>query len=207
LRRQDINLDHGVIIVVRNLTRFDEGLPKTSYGKREVDMLAPVRAALAEQQVRVELNSTFLFYDRGGGPLSLKVLRGAWFRLLHLARLPERPLYKCRHTYATLLLSKRLNALYVAHQMGHSTVAMVVRHYARLDAQAGRTAMPSGWGGLWRRGLSRQKCQKFARKWWIQTLSARIVIDRELAELRAKLAMRRGGRVVEGTRLLIWRPG
>ena len=131
LRRQDINFDRGVIIVVRNLTRFGEGLPKTSYGEREVDMLAPVRAALAERQARVELKSTFLFYERGGGPLSLKVVRGAWSRLLRLARLRERPLYQCRHTYATLLLSEGLNPLYVAHQMGHSTVAMVVRHYAR----------------------------------------------------------------------------
>jgi hypothetical protein len=95
-----------VIIVVRNLTRLGEGLPKTSYGEREVDMLAPVRAALAEQQARVELKSTFLFYERGGGPLCLKVVRGAWFRLLRLTRLRERPHYQCRHTYATLLLSE-----------------------------------------------------------------------------------------------------
>ena len=76
LRRQDINFERGVIIVARNLTRFGEGLPKTSYGEREVDILAPVRNALAEQQARVELKSTFLFYETRGGPLSLKVVRG-----------------------------------------------------------------------------------------------------------------------------------
>ena len=131
LRRQDVNFARGVIVVTRNLTRFGEGLPKTSYGEREVDMLAPVQAALAEQQARVERKSTLVFYERGGSPLSLKVLRRAWFRLLRVARLRERPLYQCRHTYATLLLSEGLNPLYVAHQMGHSTVAMIVRHYAR----------------------------------------------------------------------------
>ena len=76
LRRQDINFERGVIIVARNLTRFGEGLPKTPYGEREVDMLEPVRAARAEQQARVELKSTFLFYETRGGPLSLKVVRG-----------------------------------------------------------------------------------------------------------------------------------
>ena len=60
LRRQDINFDRGVIIVGRNLTRFGEGLPKTSYSEREVGMLAPVRAVLAEQQARVELRSTLV---------------------------------------------------------------------------------------------------------------------------------------------------
>jgi integrase len=131
LRRQDINLDRGVIIVGRNLTRFGEGLPKTSYSEREVDMLVPVRAALAEQQARVELRSKFVFCNSAGDHLSLKEIRGAWFRLLRFARLRERPLYQCRHTFATLLLSEGLNPLYVAHHMGHSTVAMIVRHYAR----------------------------------------------------------------------------
>jgi len=111
LRRQDINFARGVIVVTRNLTRFGEGLPKTSYGEREVDMLAPVRVALAEQQARAELKSTLVFCERGGSPLSLKVLRRAWFRLLRVARLRERPLYQCRHTYATLLLSEGLNPL------------------------------------------------------------------------------------------------
>jgi integrase len=139
LRRQDINFDRGIIIVARNLTRFGEGLPKTSYSEREVDMLAPVRAALAEQQGRVGLKSTLVFCNRVGGPLSLKEVRGAWFRLLRLARLRERPLYQCRHTYATLLLSEGLNPLYVAHQMGHATVAMVVRHYARWTRKPNRS--------------------------------------------------------------------
>ena len=131
LRRQDINFDRGVIIVGRNLTRFGEGLPKTSYSEREVDMLVPVRAALVEQQARVELKSTFVFCNSVGDHLSLKEIRGAWFRLLRFARLRERPLYQCRHTFATLLLSEGLNPLQVTHQMGHSTAAMIVPHYAR----------------------------------------------------------------------------
>jgi len=79
LRRQVLNFDRGVIIVARNLARFGESLPKTSYSEREVDMLAPVRAALAEQEARVELKSTFDFCDRAGDHLSLKKIRGAWF--------------------------------------------------------------------------------------------------------------------------------
>src|SRR6516164_5272969 len=87
--------------------------------------------------------------------------------------------------------------------MGYSTVAMVVRHYARWTRKPDRNDASAWRDHWWRRGFSRQKHQKFARKWWIQTCSAGIVIGRKSAELRAKLAMRRGGRVVEGTRLLI----
>ena len=75
-------------------------------------------------------------------------------RLLRLPRLRERPLYQCRHTYATLLLSEGLNPLYVAHQMGHSTVAMVVRDYARWTNKpdgrdVARVERSSGGGGAY----------------------------------------------------------
>ena len=56
-----------------------------------------------------------------------------------LCGLGSGPLYQCRHTYATLLLSEGLNPLYVAHQMGHSTVAMIVRHYARWTRKPDRS--------------------------------------------------------------------
>lgn len=62
---------------MRNLTRFGEGLPKISYSEREVDMLASVRAALAEQQTRVGLRSTLIFCNYAGAPPSLKMVRGA----------------------------------------------------------------------------------------------------------------------------------
>ena len=159
LRRQDINFDRSVIIVARNLTRFGEGLPKTSQGEREVDMLAPVRAALGVQQARVGLRSSLVFCDRDGGPLSLKEVRGGWFRLLRRARLRERPLYQCRHTYATLLLSEGLNPFYVAHQMGHSTVAMVVRHYARWTRKPDRSDARRIERSFAKAGLVPRKCQ------------------------------------------------
>jgi hypothetical protein len=92
---------------------------------------------------------------------------------------------------------------YVAHQMGHSTVAMVVRHYARWTHKRHGSDAARVQPSLAVAGLSRQKCQKFTRKRWIQTLLGGIVIGRKPAELQAKLAVRRGGRVVEGTRLLI----
>jgi len=51
--------------------------------------------------------------------------------LLHRASLRHRPLYQCRHTYATLLLSAGEDMRFVASQMGHTNLAMIIRHYAR----------------------------------------------------------------------------
>ena len=173
LRRQDINFDRGVIIVARNLTRFGEGLPKTSYSEREVDMFAPMRVAFAEQQARIGLKSTFVFCNRRGDPLSLKEVRGAWFRLLRIARLRERPLYQCRHSYATLLLSEGLNPLYVAHQMGHSTVAMIVRHYARWTRKPDRSDVARVERSLAAAGFVPPKMPEICQKMVDSTPSAR----------------------------------
>jgi len=38
---------------------------------------------------------------------------------------------QCRHTFAALQLSRRENPQYVSHQMGHTNLEMVIRHYAR----------------------------------------------------------------------------
>jgi integrase len=47
------------------------------------------------------------------------------------ASLRHRNLYQCRHTYAALQLSRGENPQYVAHQMGHTNLEMIIRHYAR----------------------------------------------------------------------------
>ena len=127
-------------------------------------MLAPVRSALGVQQARVGLTSQLVFCDPHGGPLSLKEVRGAWFRLLRRARLRERSLYQCRHTYATLLLSEGLNPLYVAHQMGHSTVAMVVRLYARWTRKPDRSDAQRVERSLAKTGLVPPKTPEICQK-------------------------------------------
>jgi hypothetical protein len=47
------------------------------------------------------------------------------------ASLRRRTVYECRHTYAALQLSRGENPQYVAHQMGHTNLEMIIRHYAR----------------------------------------------------------------------------
>jgi len=132
LRWEDIDFDRAVIRVRRNLTRFGIGLPKTASSEREVDLLAPVKLALQEQRARSQLRSKFVFPSETGGPLNLTNLRERnWRRVQRKSGLRPRTLYQCRHTYAALQLSRGENPQYVAHQMGHTSLEMIIRHYAR----------------------------------------------------------------------------
>jgi integrase len=56
------------------------------------------------------------------GASSVRVLCGVMQRC--------RKLTQCRHTYATLLLRAGEEMRFVASQMGHTTLAMLIRHYA-----------------------------------------------------------------------------
>ena len=54
-----------------------------------------------------------------------------WSRVIRKSGLRKRTLYQCRHSYAALQLSRGENPQYVAHQMGHTTLEMIIRHYGR----------------------------------------------------------------------------
>jgi len=133
LKWNDIDFDREVIRVRRSINRFEGvGLPKTASSEREVDMLPNVRAALQEQRARSQLRSDFVFPSETGGPLDLTNLRERnWRRVIRKSGLRKRTLYQCRHSYAALQLSRGENPQYVAHQMGHTTLEMIIRHYGR----------------------------------------------------------------------------
>lgn len=52
-------------------------------------------------------------------------------KALRKARLAYRGFHDFRHTYASLLLMKGVNVLYVSQQMGHKSVDITLKRYAR----------------------------------------------------------------------------
>jgi integrase len=129
----DIDFDRETIRIRHSIHRFEGvGLPKTASSEREVDMLPNVRAVLQEQRARSQLRGGFVFPSEVGGPIDLTNLRERnWRRLLRKAGMRARTLYQCRHTYAALQLSRGENPQYVAHQMGHTNLEMIIRHNGR----------------------------------------------------------------------------
>jgi len=133
LRWEDIDFDREQIRIRRSIHRFaGVGLPKNTSSEREVDMLSLVVDGLQEQRARTQLRGDLVFLNETGGPLDLTNFRERnWRRILVKASLRRRTVYQCRHTYAALQLSRGENPQYVAHQMGHTNLEMIIRHYAR----------------------------------------------------------------------------
>ena len=133
LRWQDVDFDRRILKIRRTIHRFGGiGLPKTASSERDVDMLDIVIDELQEQRRRTQLRGDLVFVNETGGPIDLTNFRDRnWKRILVKASLRHRTVYQCRHTFAALQLSRGENPQYVAHQMGHTNLEMIIRHYAR----------------------------------------------------------------------------
>jgi integrase len=137
LRREHLDFDEGKIRVRKTVgqhgaSRRGEGKPKTKRSRRDVDMPAPVRHALEQQLARVQLTSEFVFPNEKGGAMDLRNFgQRNWRRILKKAGAEARNIYQCRHTFARLMLENNVSIQYVADQLGHRDLQMVIRHYGR----------------------------------------------------------------------------
>ena len=107
--------------------------PKTPAGERSVEMTPLVREALAKQREKSGLNALKLvFPNTEGGEMILNNVREReWRRLVVKAKLRYRDLYQCRHSFASMALTRGDDVRHVAQQLGHSTIATVITVYSR----------------------------------------------------------------------------
>ncbi len=130
LRWGDIDWARGLICVRRAVSRFGEGTTKTKGSAREVPILPRVKRVLQQQRAESELRSPWVFPNDRGGRLYIANLRErVWRPGIRRAGLRYRAMYQTRHTFATLALSSGEALDWVARVLGHTTTAMVIRHY------------------------------------------------------------------------------
>ncbi len=131
LQWRDVDLRRQVISVRRGRTRWGNGMTKTEASEREVDMVPRLAAEMAAIGGTRRAGEYVFTGPRGAGLDWNNFRQRNWRRLARNAGLRMRPPYQCSHTYAATLLAEGANPHYVAHQMGHTTLAMLIRHYAR----------------------------------------------------------------------------
>ena len=116
-----------------------------------------------------------MFLNEDGGPLDLTNFRERnWKRILVKASLRHRNIYQYWHTFVALQLSRGENPQYVSHQMGHTNLEMVIRHYARWQRKPERVGT-----------LAHQLSAKFPSK------SLKISLKTAAADRRKPLILRK----------------
>jgi integrase len=148
LQWRDVDLPRKVLSVRRGRTRWGDGMTKTEASEREVDLVVPLVQEF-DSIPGARGAADYIFTGPRGAALDWNNFRQrTWRRLLRMAGVRMRPPYQCRHTYAVNLLSDGANPHYVAHQMGHSTLAMIIRHYARWAHKPARDPRQAALVGL-----------------------------------------------------------
>lgn len=130
-----VDLNAGVVRVQNAQVVGTMKTTKTKAGLRDVLLLPSARAALeAQREVTrgMEHNRVFVVPWHGrpwSGDKQIRV--NCWTYVLKKAEVRYRNPYQTRHTFASMLLSRGENPLWVAQQMGHVDTEMITKTYGK----------------------------------------------------------------------------
>ena len=148
LHCEDVDLNNAALTVRRALSEdagvFRLGEPKTSKGRRRVDLPEFAVVALREHRKRMLAEGTprpWVFCDTTGNPLrKSNLIRRSFKPLLKKAGLPDIRFHDLRHTAATKMAEAGVSESTMLALMGHMSRAMLER-YSHVRMAAKRSAV------------------------------------------------------------------
>ncbi len=133
LRWENVSIEGGYAIIKEALVHGRLKEPKTSSGKRKIQLHPKAIDALVEQ-LNLSGKCEFVFTDPNSGqrwasdqPFRKRV----WIPGLAEAGVKYRECYQMRHTFASQMLSNGENPMWLAHHLGHSDWGMIRKTYGR----------------------------------------------------------------------------
>lgn len=134
LRWQDVDLEQNCIHVRIAKVRNHLKGTKTKSGERTITLQPQAREALLSQQTYTEKLKTTVFHNpRYNKPWKddQAIRKTAWIPALERAGIKYRYPYQTRHTFASTMLSRGENPLWVAQQMGHKDWGQIIKIYGQ----------------------------------------------------------------------------
>jgi len=130
----DIDRNRKIARVRRASVRKRIKVPKTEAGERDVLLLPGALEALEVQKAFSALAGGQVFLNpRTGKPWETdqQIRRTAWEPALRRSGIRARNPYQTRHTFASLCLTAGEDLAWVARQLGHKSIQMTLKRYAR----------------------------------------------------------------------------
>ena len=140
LKWDDINLETGVILIKRQVTRINgevvEGPLKTKNSYRTLSIGADAIEILREQRSKVA--GEYVFPSPNGGPISPDSVLHMLHRVLERAGLPKIRFRDRRHSYAVAALQSGDDIKTVQENLGHHTAAFTLDVYGHVTEKMKR---------------------------------------------------------------------
>lgn len=127
-------IHHRVRIDEVQVAKMAKEGAKTAAGVRDVDLSSVAWGAIEAQREASFLKGDHVWLNpRTGEPFETdqQVRKTMWAPLLKRAGVRYRVPYQCRHTYASVLLSAGANPWWLATQMGHVDIEMIMKTYGK----------------------------------------------------------------------------
>ena len=130
----DIDFSNNTIRIVRAKTQAaaKAETTKTVSGTRTIKLLEPAKQALLNQQMLTGDTDTIFWNPHDSLPWKGDLpIRRLWMIILKKANVRYRRPYQTRHTFASRMLSAGESLRWLSHYLGHSSVMMTERVYAK----------------------------------------------------------------------------
>lgn len=125
-----IDVFDDYVSVIQNQVKGVTGTPKSESGFREVLLLPRAKKALIEmRKLTGQFEHVFISTQTKRPWTSSDALQKQWVKILQRAGVKYRNPYLMRHTYAHMLLDHGETLQFVADQLGHCDMDMVIKVY------------------------------------------------------------------------------
>lgn len=141
LKWNDINFEKKIIEVRRSIRQGRETVPKTLSSIRDVDILDVLEPYLLAHKKLSKANSLYVFETYLGTPYKKtdNISSHFWKKILDEQGIEYRRMYQMRHSFASVMISKGENILWVSQMMGHKDRSMTLNVYAQYLPQGNVT--------------------------------------------------------------------
>ena len=132
LKWGNVDFKRRQILVRETFTHGEQDACKTDASWREIEMSQPVYDALLTHRSEEVKDDAYVFPNTVGEAMdNHNFTNRVWYPLLRHLKLKKRRPYQMRHTAATLWLAAGENPTWIARQLGHTSLEMLFRTYAR----------------------------------------------------------------------------
>jgi len=131
LRWSDIDFERKTIQVSKTRIRNEDGATKTRASNRFIDMLPLAEKALKDQYEHTKAYEHIFINSKKQPFYSHDVIGVNFQRILKNAGVKARVLYNLRHTFASQLISKGADIVWVSKMLGHKDVSITLKIYTK----------------------------------------------------------------------------
>lgn len=135
LQWEDIDFENNIIFINKSMRDGILTQPKTATSIREIDMLPVVKAAILRQKELIGKNKNVFLHNNRVINYSSTLLKTYWSPIRKKLGF-NNTLYQTRHSFASLMISRGEDVLWVSKMLGHSDTNITFQKYAKYKRQA-----------------------------------------------------------------------